>query len=106
MVHRQKLQHALALFQRVRQRFGKALRRHALVFVMQAHKVAAPQLVLALQKRKENLFFCVKIIVDRRAGKRCLLADLFQRDVFETHGFVKRGAGVENLVLPGIRQFL
>lgn len=64
-IHGHQLKHTPAFFQCTRKLIRKFIHSQLIVFRGDRLQICSPRLMLTLQKRKENLLFCLKIIVDR-----------------------------------------
>ena len=69
------------------------------------YELLVPAVILFLVERQKDLFFRLKVVVDRGTGKGCYRSDLFQRDVLKAHRLIKLLTGVYDFLFPGCCQF-
>ena len=71
VIHRQKLQELFSVSDRGRKLFRKLLFRKRLVLFKDRGQFLVPANIFPLEKRQEDLFFRLVVVIDRRSGKIC-----------------------------------
>ncbi len=105
-VHGKQLQQKLPPLQRTGNLPGQFLFWVPISCWLYGVQVGSPRFVLLLEQSQEDLLLRLKVVVDGGPGKGGECRDLLDGDLLETHCLIQLGAGIDDLLSPGLGQCL